>query len=386
MKIILKALLMLCLFYLFCSKTSQNILFFDDFENGCSKWNFVNPDKIRIVHTGDLEHMHVLELIPGGQSVYALIKNSDKWTNFKVEGDVLYPEDFHNYMGLIYNYQVNGSRTDFGSIYIKGNDSYIRVNPHRDGNASRTLYEEYKTPLTGQSAIHVGEWQHFKAEIMGSTCHFYVGDMEVPQITFQFHEFLFGQVGFKPRVYGSSCWLDHICVSSISSFHYEGPPLPQAICYQKEEMITKWDAIGPFYYRNTEIEKEDYNPEKLYPSLNEEVAWKSFDTDGRGCVLVGRLSEFNSWKNKVYFHTSVLSERSRKALLSFSTRNDLTLWVNGENAGRLLGADYCWFDFMKNPDHAGQKLSITLKPGTNHILVLVQGGRYGGDGFFAALE
>jgi hypothetical protein len=180
----------------------NKISFQDDFEKGMDKWDLVNPPKVRIIESGDSGHGKVLALYAGAP-VHALIKDSERWTNIKIEGDVLFPENEHNYMGLIYNYNVNGSRADYGCIYIKGNGSYIRVNPHRDYQVSRTIYEEYKTALTGLSAIIPGQWQHFKAEIMGSICHFYVGDMETPKITFNFHEYTSGQVGFEPRVYGS---------------------------------------------------------------------------------------------------------------------------------------------------------------------------------------
>lgn len=56
----------------------------------------------------------------------------DSGAGVRVEGEVLFPESGHSYLGLIYNYGEAKGRIDFGSIYIKGNDSYIRVNPHRD--------------------------------------------------------------------------------------------------------------------------------------------------------------------------------------------------------------------------------------------------------------
>ena len=50
-------------------------------------------------------------------------------------------------------------------MYVKGNGSYIRVNPWRDGNVSRLLYEEYKTNLEEDQAIKIGEWHTFKMEV-----------------------------------------------------------------------------------------------------------------------------------------------------------------------------------------------------------------------------
>jgi hypothetical protein len=62
---------------------------------------------------------------------------------------VLFPEEEHNYLGLIYRYNDEDGWADFGSLYIKENGSYIRANPHFDLNIGRTLYEEFRTPLTG---------------------------------------------------------------------------------------------------------------------------------------------------------------------------------------------------------------------------------------------
>ena len=364
----------------------ERVLFSDDFESGALKWDLVNADKIRIVDSGDSDYKNVMALFPGGQTVYALIKNSEGWTNYRIEGDVLFPEDFHNYMGLIYHYNVRGTRTDFGSIYIKGNNSYIRVNPHRDGNASRTLYEEYKTPLTVESAIRIGEWQHFKAEVMGSVCHFYVGDMERPKVTYNFLEFDSGRVGFKPRVYGSECWIDNIEVTSISAFEYQGPVLPKSIQYSPETLITDWNVIGPFHNRITEIEQDGYVPDRSYRETQYTRNWESFHADGRGCVVAGRICGFNNWRRIAYFHCEVHADQTRDAKLMFSTRNDLTVWVNGVMAGQIRQMDYCWYDFMDNPEHAGSELMIRLNSGTNQILVLVQGGRYAGDGFYVHVE
>jgi len=49
------------------------------------------------------------------------------WGSYRVEGDVLFPDDRHNYLGIVYNYRESGGRADFGSLYLKGNGSYIRA-------------------------------------------------------------------------------------------------------------------------------------------------------------------------------------------------------------------------------------------------------------------
>jgi hypothetical protein len=50
---------------------------------------------------------------------------------------VLFPSAEDNYLGFIYNFQRTGDRTDFGVVYIKGNESYAQANPHYDFNVSR---------------------------------------------------------------------------------------------------------------------------------------------------------------------------------------------------------------------------------------------------------
>ena len=370
-------------------KTSvdQSVLFFDDFEAGLEKWELVSPENIRIIDSENNEHKHVLSIEPGEWLVYALIRGSNEWGSVCVEGDVLFPEDTHNYLGLMYHFRKTGSRVDFGCIYIKGNDSYIRVNPHRDGNASRTLYEEYKTPLAGISAVHIGKWQHFKAEIMGPECHFYVGDMEKPKVIFPYYEFDSGGIGFKPRIKGSGCWIDNIRVKSISRFSYEGPSTQKVFGYSPEKLITEWDVIGPFEKRCSELENDHFSSDKSYGSdEGENLHWRSFWGDGRGCVTAGQVCEFVGSAHLAYFHTNWVSDTDREAQLCFSTRNPLIVWVNGIQRGPVESTAYAWFDFLKNPDHAGECIRIPFKSGDNHILILVEGGRYAGDGFFAAIR
>ena len=201
-------------------------------------WDINNPEKIRIVDSKDSIHRKVLELHPGASNTFVLLKGTNYETsNLSVEGDVLFPEYDHNYLGFIYNYKVTGIRADYGCIYIKGNDSYVRVNPHRDGNVSRVLYNEYKTSLTGSDSIITNQWQHFKAEVRDSICHFYVGDMNIPKITYNFHEFSSGRIGFEPRVIGSEVWIDNISVSGIDHLNYTETSVHKDVQYEPEKTI-----------------------------------------------------------------------------------------------------------------------------------------------------
>lgn len=386
----------------------KRISFFDNFEKGLGQWDLVNGDKIWIVPSGDPKHGKVLALHSGGEAVYALVKNSHDWTNIQVEGDVCFPEpNYHHYMGFIYNYNVRGRRTDFGTIFILGPfgedfkplftnyrkylefppdhflGNVLLVNPHRDSNASRVLYTEYWVTLAGENAVKPGEWHHFKAEVVGPVCHFYVDDMKTPKITYNFFEFSSGRVGFKPRFVGTPCWLDNIKVTSIRDLSYKGPLLPAGIIYKPDKLLNKWDFIGPFSGRRKDIEAEGFVPEKQYSEGIRKYGWQVFDTDGRGCVVAGRVIERFSGKWYAYFHTVLHSQAKQEIELEFSSSVPLVLWVNGDAAGEIWNQFVTWYDFWENPGHEGRKVKVNVNPGINHMVVLVKGGRYGGDGFYA---
>ena len=371
------------------SNESNDFSFFDDFESGLAKWELNNPAKLPIIVSGDASHGKVLALYPGGHNVHALVKGSQGLTNVKIEGDVFFPSNEHSYFGLIYNYNIRDTRVDYGCVYIKGNGSYIRMNPHRDGHVSRTLYEEYKTPLRGSSAITIGEWQHFKAEIMDSVLHYYVGEMDTPKVTFNFHEFSSGMIGFEPRVAGSECWIDNIEVSSIATFNYSGPILPSPILYKPEQLITDWQCIGPFQKPIEKIESAGYPVQDSIEIGDGTYVWKPFQADGRGCVVGGRIIEWMSGRNDAYFYSEFTAETSRNAKLQFSTTNDLKVWVNSQYLGEISRTQFAWYDFWENPEHAGSELDITLNKGVNHILIFEQGlgfRGYSGDGFYARID
>ena len=398
-----------CAWLTVCNKSNvqEGISFTDDFEKGAAKWDFINANNIDILESGDPEHGKVLSLRPGGPAVYALIKDSDGWTNIRVEGDLFFPYSYNHYMGFIYNYNQGRRRTDFGSIFIYGPfgddifsltktywqyleippDHYtgnvVLVNPHRDSNASRILYPEYWVELKGDSGIKPGEWRHFKAEVVGPVCHFYFVDMKTPIITYDYFEYSSGRVGFKPRFAGSECWLDNITVTSIEELSYKGPALPEGRNYKPEKLLTKWDVIGPFDKRMMEIEADGYRPEKGYVSNNETFKWQPFKTDGRGCVITGRVCERFSARSLAYFHTEIESDTKKEVTLEFASSDPMLVWVNNAIIGKMPAHFFAWYDFWENPEHRSSPVKITLNPGKNHVLIYVRGGRYAGDGFYA---
>jgi hypothetical protein len=381
------------LFMILSSTLTAQVRFIDDFSDGLAKWDLMGEQAIMIIDSKDPDHGKVLMLRPDG-IVYALIKDSDQWGGIRVEGELLFPTDEHNYLGLIYNYTHNISRTDFGSIYIKGNGSYLRVNPHRDGNPSRLLYEEYKTPLKGNQAISINEWHQFKAEIIGSMCHFYVGDMSTPKVTFGLFENTSGLIGFKPRVVGGIVWIDNIKITSIEHLGYNGPSLPN-IVYEPDSLILNWDVIGPFEKPIGEIEKRKELLKSEIVINNISYSWKPFQTDSRGTVITGRITEYSGEGSTAYFRTLIHSQIKKTAILHFSTIDEIGLWVNGVFNGFIYRDGYvsgeendwnAWYDFWKNPNHIGRKVPIELIPGKNQIIVRVRNGQYASGGFFVYLE
>lgn len=386
----------------------QSIYFEDDFEKGAGKWDLVNADKIEIIDTADTKHGKALCLYTGGEAVYALIKGSDGWTNIKIEGDMFFPWNTVSYLGLIYHYNVRGPRVDFGSVFILGPfgediKTYFRniwnriesppdhfmgniiwVNPHRASNASRNIYTEYWITLTDDTkAVKPGQWGHFKAEIIGPACHFYVTDMETPMVTYNFFEFSSGRVGFKPRFSGAEVWIDNIKVTPLKEPSYKGPILPAGITYKPGKLLTRWKAVGPFTRRIKEIETRGYQADKSYTHRKQTYKWGPFESDPRGCLVTGKLTNRFSYQLFVYLYTEIDSQSQKEVTFEFSSTNPLVIWVNNKLVGDVKRHFLIWHDSWENQEHKSEKLNATLKPGKNRIMVLDMGGNYGGDGFYA---
>ena len=236
-------LLTLYLMAAFPGSAVAQVLFEDAFEDDLDGWVLHEAGGVFLGPSGDPTHGQVLILRPQGD-VYALVKGSESWGGVRMEGEVLFPDAQHNYLGFIYAFREEGRRSDFGLIYIKGNGSYLRVNPHRDFNVGRTLYEEYRTPLENEAAIEIGEWQRFKVEVIGSEAHVYVGEMDKPQLTFSDFELNSGAVGLHPRSVGGDVWVDDFSISTIQEFTYAGPPIPE-LDYQPDSLLTEWKVAGP---------------------------------------------------------------------------------------------------------------------------------------------
>ncbi len=385
------AIFLIAFLFFYNSINFAQVRFVEDFENDLSNWIIEGENSINIIRSTDVKHGKVLELTPGGV-VYALVKNSDQWGSVRIEADILFPDDKHNYLGLIYNYTKDENRVDFGGIYIKGNGSYIRVNPWRDNNASRLLYEEYRTLLKDDQAIKIKKWHRIKAEIKNNVCHFYVNDMNTPKLTFDLFENNSGLMGFKPRIVGWPVWVDNVKITSIDQMSYEGPNIPN-ILYQPDSLLTDWEVLGPVKKPLKEIEFQYARQELM--SNGKRLNWTKFDVDRRGAVLTGKITEFSGERTIAYFRTNIESDMIKDAILHFSTVDELALWVNGVFFGFVYRDGYistpyndwnAWYDFWENPEHEGRKVDLELKKGINEILIRVRNGQFASGGFFARLE
>lgn len=349
--------------------------FSDSFEEGLGGWEVYGDGAAFIGPANDPDHGQVLVLRPRGDA-YALVRQSEQWGGLSMEGEVLFPTDEHNYLGFVYAFQKHGDRADFGLIYIKGNGSYLRVNPHRDFNVGRTLYEEYRTPLVGRASIRIGEWQRFRVEIVGNVCHVYVGDMDRPQLTFSDLELSSGAIGLQPRSVGGDVWVDNVSVTPIAALSYRGSPIPD-VTYAPDSVLDTWQVAGPFPATDDRLGRD--------PQATE-ASWRDFATDARGAVVTASVVDYHGPNSVAYFRTSFEAAAAGPATLHLSTVDDLSIWVNGRFHWFLQRDDLAWWDFWANDDHVGQRIPITLREGRNELVVRVRGGVYASGGFFSRVE
>ncbi|MFK7770994.1 MAG: hypothetical protein AB8F94_02600 [Saprospiraceae bacterium] len=389
MKLNVRTLIVLIFLPIVCS---AQILFEDNFEGNLSGWEINNAASIEIIDSQDPKQGKALVLTPNN-NVSALIKNSDQWGSLKIEGKMLFPKNEHNYLGFIYNYKKSNTREDFGLLYVKGNGSYIRANPWRDGNVSRLLYEEYKTNLKEDQAIKIGVWHTFKMEVINEICHLYINDMERPKITFDLFELESGKIGFQPRVTGGAVWIDDIKVTSIKQLNYKGENIPN-IKYEPDSLITNWEVFGPLTKPNLAIEQTVNYDDASMEINGANLTWENFKTDARGALITARITEYQGENTVAYFRTSLVAEKDKTVILHFTTTDELALYLNGKDAGRVYRDGYvskdndwnAWYDFWKNPKHKGRKKKISLKKGKNQLVIRVRNGQFASGGFLVYME
>ncbi len=349
-------------------------IFADDFERGLAGWELLGPGGVTIRDSGDADHRGVLELTPNGD-VVALIRGSERWDGVRLAGEMRFPTDLDNYLGFVYRHTRHGVRQDFGLIYVKGNDSYLQVNPHRDFNVSRTIYPELRAALIGPAAVTTGEWQPFAIEVVGRAVHVYIGATTTPQLTFEGFEGERGAFGLQPRSVGGAVWVDNLQVTRQPALSYRGPPVPRP-AYAPESLITAWRVAGPFAATDDRTAQQPDAPG---------VTWRPLATDHRGAVVTGRIVDYHGPRTAAYLRTSLTVPADGRAILEVSTVDDLAVWLNGAFHGFVPRQDAAWFDVGLTPEHAGRRLPLALRAGTNDVVLRVRGGVYASGGFFARL-
>jgi hypothetical protein len=355
------------------ASAAGSVLFADDFSRGLTQWDVHGAEAVRIRESGDPARGAVMELVPNGD-VLALMKGSGVWRGVRVEGRMLFPSAIDNYLGLVYHAANRAGRWDFGLVYVKGNNGYLQLNPHRDFNVSRTLYPEFRAPLTGDAAVETGRWQTFAFEVVGTAMHVYVGSSNVPRLTYDDYERASGLLGLQPRSVGGPVWVDDVTVRAIDRPSYDGAARNSPVA-SPDGLLTSWRRAGPF--------------ERTDDRLGQRPAafgkWSPVATDSRGAVVTGRDVDYHGPRTVAYYRATIPSPSARQAELAFGTVDDLALWVNGHFEGFVPRQESAWFDMHVNPAHPGRRVPISLREGMNDVVVRVRGGVYASGGFFSRL-
>jgi hypothetical protein len=350
----------------------------ENFESDLAAWSRVNVERIEIVADPAAPDNHVIQLTPEkGEYTHAIYDASKDWSHLRIEGRFLFPTEGDGYLGLIYNYQERDGRKDFGCIYVKSNGNYIRVSPHHDGNPSWRLYEELKVELAGARRIEVGRWYQFRLDVVGHRAQLFLVDMETPILIFDWlHDH--GAFGLEARPGGGApVWVDDLKVTQLDERDDPGPPTE--LVGQSTDLVTGWEIQGPF-------DEAEARPYEAAIKHLDETGWRDKSTDERGAVIAAFDFDINSSpRSVVYLRTKVSSPNMGSRQLALSTANRLQIWVNGEYLAEVEPTNHIWSDFLTDPAHTGTRLDIELQPGENEIVIRLDGDRFAGGGFLAAL-
>jgi len=149
-------------------------------------------------------------------------------------------------------------------------------------------------------------------------------------------------------------------------------------------------VLGPFNKPNTSIERTSNYNEFSIEINGRSYAWETFKTDLRGGVITGRVTEYEGENTVAYFRTFFDADYDKTVTLHFTSTDELALFVNGKDLGRVYRDGYfykdndwnAWYDFWKNPQHAGSQVKIPLKKGKNQLIIRVRNGQFASGGFF----
>ncbi len=355
------------------AQTTGEVLFEDDFEGGLGQWYAPLGSGHRVVpapgRAGSAMALAVVD-----QPVYVLAEGSHAWSGVRMEGEVLFPDDDHNYLGFIYGYRHDDDRIDFGSLYIKGNGSYVQGNTHRDTNVGRTYLPEARTNLEGPHGIVIGEWTRFALEVMDGQAHLYVGDLSTPVMTMD-DAGSGGAIGLKPRNPGAPVLVDNISIRTLSELTHRGAPIPDP-AYRRTRYLTEWEVLGPLEAHDDAVERGE----------GKEHPWRPAPADRRGAVRTADVVDFRGSRRVAYYRTTIESDSVEDAELRFSAVDDVAIWINGEFLGFAGREGYAWWDAAWNDERRSLGAPVRLRAGGNELIVRVVGGVYASGGFYAWLE
>lgn len=375
------------------SAFAESLPFSEDFEGDLARWRVLGEGRARLVDAEDPDRGRVLELDADGL-VVARIAGSEDWVGpVRVHVAARFPSAADAYLGFVWAFDEVGPRVDFGNVYVKSPQGYARVNPFRDGNASRLLYEEYRTPLDGPASAPAGVWLEWIAEISGPSLHLYppgtTPGEDPPALAFSDLERSEGSIGFHPRIVGAPVRIDDVRVVEIDRLSWSGPDLPVEAT-PDADVLSEWEVAGPF---PAPVPRAESGGRGAAARDAVDVTWRPFAVDRRGAVLTGRVIEFLGGRPVAYFRTVVRDTDGGPAVLHVSSTDELALWVGGRFHGFVYRDGYvsgendwnAWWDFRSNPDHAGRTIPIDLASGETEIVVRSRAGAFASGGFFAAL-
>jgi len=356
----------------------ETTLFTDDFDGTLAQWELLQPDHITIVEEPGSSN-RVVQLKPKTHHfVHALMRGTESAGHVRLEGRMLFPTDGDGYLGLIYNYQTHDGRADFGVIYFKSNGSYVRISPHYDGNPSWRLHEEMKVALDGPRRIEVGRWYSFRLDVAGQTATLYLDDFSKPLVSYSLFEQTSGQLGLEARPgKGEPVWVDQVRVTSLPD-NYVAPPASNYP--QNDQLITRWEAAGPF------VPSEAGNGKEL-PARLQQADWHEFQPDARGMVRSGRMTEYLGDRYVAWFRHSFEFQpgTGQTPMLHLSTANPISIWLNGQWVADVPPQDYTWPDFLSVDEHNGTEISLVTAAGQNTLLLRVDGNIFAAGGFYAGM-
>jgi hypothetical protein len=358
------------------ANAGAKLVFEDDFEGGLGKWRVSDTAHVRVVDS-QTSHARVLELVPNGALVNALIPGSGKWSRVAVEGEMLFPDPGHSYLGFMWGYHESDGRSAYANLYVKGNGSYLQVNPHWDDNPVRAMYPEYSADLEGTARIRIGEWKRFRAELVDGTVHFSVGHPPAPQLTCAlFGSEPAGELGFRPRVVGARVWIDNIRIRAIDrlSAITERPTREGA----RDRLLTDWQVRGPLQGAVTSLELGRDQGTRS-------ADWRRFSADSRGAVIAARVLDYLGPRTLAYFRTTISAETAKPLTLRLATLNQAAVWLNGEFLGHVSPVESAWFDIAADASRPHVDLKLPVRTGENILVLRLRGGEYASGGFVAAL-